>query len=549
MSKAMAIALAIAVLPIVAGTAQAQNPHRAVVTTPQGKLAGQVDAHGVRSFKGIPYAEPPVGDKRWTAPVAAGPWTGVRDARDFGASCYEPAYSPQSLFAVHPPKFSEDCLFLNVWTPSRAAQAPVIVWIHGGGLVKGGSWEPEYDGTHFAEHGVVFVSINYRLGPLGWLALPALSAESPHRASGNYGFLDQIEALRWVRKNIAAFGGDPGNVTIMGESAGGLSVAYLMAIPMARGLFQKVIGESLGIQSAPELKRAGHGLPAAEQIGMAYEKALGAADLKAMRAIDPKTITDHPGYRGGPNIDGWVLPRQVVSTFDLKQQAQVPVLMGFNRNEIYPVLMGFLPPRAPASRQDYEAEIRRRYNDLAPEFLRLYPSSDIRGSMMAAVRDAVFGWSAERIVRDQAQAGLPSYLYFFDHGYPAAEARGYRAFHGSELSYVFGHVGKGANLPANWPLPQGPREKVLSDAMMDYWTSFARSGVPRAGGQPDWPTFAPDQSYMYFAEQPEVRTHPMPGMFSLNEAVLRRELRAGNQPWLGNVGVAAPVLLGPAASH
>ena len=405
MSRAMAIALTMAALPVFSGVVLAADSSQAVITIAQGALAGQVDAHGVRSFKGIPYAEPPVGDKRWTAPVAAGPWKGVRDASDFGASCYETSYSPQSLFYIHQPTLSEDCLFLNVWTPPHAKKAPVIVWIHGGGFVRGGSWEPQYEGTHFAEHGVVFVSINYRLGSLAWLSLPELSEESPHKVSGNYGLLDQIEALRWVKKNIAAFGGDPGNVTIDGESAGGVSMALLMVSPLARGLFQKVIGESLGIQSCAELKQPNHGLPSAEENGMAFEKALGAADLKALRAIDPKTVTEHAGFRGGPNVDGWVIPRQIVDTFDRKEEAMVPVLMGFNRNEIYPVLMGFALNNLPPSSDAYEAEIRKRYGDLAAEFLRLYPSSDIKGSMMAASRDAIFGWSAERIIRDEAKAG------------------------------------------------------------------------------------------------------------------------------------------------
>ena len=459
------ISLATAVLfGLAAAVLAAQK--RVTITAPQGTLAGQVDAHGVRSFKGIPYAEPPVGDKRWTAPVDAGPWKGVRDAREFGASCFETTYSPQSLFFISQPRLSEDCLFLNVWTPPHAKKAPVIVWIHGGGFVRGGSWEPQYEGSHFAEHGVVFVSINYRLGALGFLALPELSVESPHGVSGNYGVLDQIEALKWVKKNIAAFGGDPGNVTIDGESAGGVSIACLMASPLPRGLFQKAIGESLGIQSAPELKQPNHGLPSAEQNGTAFEKALGAADLKALRAIDARTVTEHAGFIGGINIDGWMLPRQLVDIFDRKEEALVPVLMGFNRNEIYPVLAVAFPQdfthQSPDSSQVYAAEIRKRYGDLAPEFLRLYPSSDIKGSMFAASRDAIFGWSAERIVRDEAKAGMPSYLYFFDHGYPAAEARGFHAFHGSEMPYTFGHVGKDAVLPPNWPLPEGPKENGLS---------------------------------------------------------------------------------------
>lgn len=521
---------------------------QAIVTESQGTLAGQVDAHGVRSFKGIPFAEPPVGEKRWTAPVTAGPWKGTRDARQFGADCVQPSYPADSIYADQVPKQSEDCLFLNVWTPPHAKKVPVIVWIFGGGLIRGRTSEPIYDGTRFAEHGVVFVSINYRLGALGWLALPELSAESPHGVSGNYGLLDQIEALKWVKKNIAAFGGDPGNVTIMGESAGGLSVAYLMASPLARGLIQKAIAESLGIQSAAELKQPNHGLPSAEANGTAFEKALGAPDLKALRAIDATAIAEHGGFRGGPNVDGWVLPYQVVEIFDRKEAAQVPVLMGFNRNEIYPGLIGFLPHNLPDSSGAYESEIQKRYGDLAPEFLRLYPASDIKGSTMAAIRDAVFGWSAMRIVRDEAKAGKASYLYFFDHGYPAAQALGYEAFHGSELPFVFGDVGKEAVLPPNWPVPEGAKETALSDAMMDYWTSFARNGVPTAQGQPDWPAYASRKSYMDFAETPEPSTDLMPGMFELDEEVTQRERRAGNQAWLGNVGVAAPVLSGPAAA-
>jgi para-nitrobenzyl esterase len=537
---------ATALFVLVVAALPAQN--QTAITESQGRLAGAVDAHGVRSFKGIPYAEPPVGDKRWTAPVAAGPWKGVRDASEFGASCFETSYSPQSLFFIPQPQLSEDCLFLNVWTPAHAKKAPVIVWIHGGGYVRGGSWEPQYEGTHFAEHGVVFVSINYRLGPLGWLALPELSTESPHGVSGNYGQLDQIEALKWVEKNIAAFGGDPGNVTIDGESAGGVSVALMLASPLARGLFQKVIAESLGIQSAPELKQPNHGLPSAEANGTAFEKALGAADLKALRAIDPKTVTEHAGFRGGPNVDGWMLPAQIVDIFDRKQEALVPVLMGFNRNEIYPVLMGFSPRSLPDS-SVYEAGIQKRYGDLAPEFLRLYPGGDVEASMRAARRDAVFGWSAMRIVRDEAKAGMPSYLYFFDHAYPAAEARGFRAFHGSEMPYTFGHVGKGAVLPPNWPLPDGPKETAFSDAMIAYWTSFARTGVPTAPGQPDWPTYAPNKSYMNFVDTPEPSTNLMPGMFELQEEIVQRARRAADQPWVGAVGPEDPPLAREAPAH
>ena len=526
---------------------QADALHRPVLSTVEGAMAGQAEADGVEAFKGIPYAEPPVGDNRWTAPVAAGAWTGVRDAGDFGASCIQPPWPADSVYNDHPPKFSEDCLFLNVWKPAHARKAPVIVWIHGGSLLRGGSWEPNYDGRNFARQGVVFVSINYRLGPLGWMALPELSAESPRGVSGNYGLLDQIEALKWVRRNVASFGGDPGNVTIMGESAGGLTVAFLLASPLARGLFHKAIGESLGIYSDPELKRAAHGMPSAEQIGTSFQKALGAADLKALRAMDPDTLTlaaPKAGFRSMGNIDGWVLTRQIVDTFDRKEEAIVPVIVGFNRGE-QQTLGG--PPKNPPAPDVYEAEIRKRYGDLAPEFLRLYPASSVSDSMMSAGRDAVFGWGAERIVRNEADAGAPSYLYFFDHDYPAASARGLHAFHASEISYVFGHVGdQASSAMPNWPRPEGPAETALSNAMISYWTTFARTGAPTAPGQPDWPTFAPGRRYMHFVQTPTPSTDLMPGMFTLNETVMQRRRAAGDQSWAGNVGVAAP---DPAAPH
>jgi len=532
---------------IAQATIAAPAAAQTLVTIAQGALAGRVDQHGVRSFKGIPYAAPPVGDRRWTAPMPAAGWKGVRDASRFGPNCIQPSWPPKLIYNDGLSNFNEDCLFLNVWAPAHARNAPVIVWIYGGSLIFGGTSEPYYDGSTFAEHGVVFVSMNYRLGVLGWLALPALSAESPHGVSGNYGLLDQIAALGWVRHNIAAFGGNPDDVTIMGESAGGLSVAYLLASPLARGLFQKAIGESLGIYSEPELKRAAHGLPSAEETGIRIEKSLHAAGLGALRAMDATALNMaalRAGFDPTGTIDGWSLPRQLVDTYDRKEEAHVPVLMGFNAGEIQ-TLPGFLPP-LPSSSAVYESEIRARYRDLAPEFLRLYPSQDVRASMLAAGRDAIFGWGAERIVRDEATLGEPAYLYYFDNDYAAARAMGLHAFHASEIPFVFGRVGSNAPKLAYWPRAQGAGEEALSNAMIAYWTSFARSGVPRAPGQPDWPTFAPRKSYMHFAQKPEVATDLMPGMYSLNEEVMQRRRRAGNQQWRDDVGVAAPVLPPPA---
>jgi len=461
---ALLLAASLAAATGIASVPSARGP---LVTTAQGALVGRIDARGVRSFKGIPYAKPPVAEMRWRPPVAASGWKGVRDAGHFGAGCIQPPWPAKSVYNDRVTDFSENCLFLNVWAPAHARKAPVIEWIYGGGYVFGSTQEPLYDGSHFAAHGVVFVSMNYRLGALGWLALPALSAESPHGVSGNYGLLDTIAALQWIKRNIAAFGGDPGNVTIMGESAGGVSVTYLLASPLAHGLFEKAIGESLGIASVPELKRADHGLPSAEAIGSRIEKAVHAASLQALRAMDAKRLNDaalQAGYLPAGTIDGWVLPRQVIESLDSGEEAHVPVLMGFNAGEIQ-TLPAFLPP-LPSSSALYGKEIRARYGALAPEFLRLYPAAHVRSSMMAAVRDAIFAWGAERIVRDEAAVGEPSYLYFFDHDYPAAHAEGLRAFHASEIPYVFGQIGPDAPGLPNWPRARGPTEKALSEAMI-----------------------------------------------------------------------------------
>jgi para-nitrobenzyl esterase len=384
------------------------------------------------------------------------------------------------------------------------------------------------------------VSINYRLGVLGYLAHPALSAESPLGVSGNYGLLDQIEALRWVRRNIAAFGGDPANVTIAGESAGGLSVMYLLAAPPARGLFAKAISESGYMVSTPELKQAKFGAPSAEAAGVALAAKLHAPDLAALRAMDARTLTTAAavaGYAPYGVIDGRTLPRQLVETFDRGEQAPVPLLAGFNSGEIRS--LRFLAPPRPASAAAYEAAIRERYGDLADDVLRLYPATDPEESVLATTRDALYGWSAERLVAKQTALGQPAYLYFFDHGYPAADAAGLHGFHASELPYVFGTAER---LPAHWPKPPATTaETALSEAMIGYWTSFARTGAPTAAGAPAWPAYGARHAYMAFAEAPHRGTQFMPGMYALHEqAVCRR--RRQDMAWNWNVGVVSPRL-------
>lgn len=509
-----------------------------VVNAPAGSVRGTAEG-GLRVFKGIPYAEPPVGTQRWRAPVAKAKWAGVRDATEFGPACFQPESKLNNIYAGNPMPMSEDCLSLNIWTPDHARNAPVFFWIYGGALWGGASRDPMYDGAALARRGIVVVSINYRLGPLGWLAHPGLSAENPQGLSGNYGLLDQIEALRWVKRNISSFGGNPSNVTIAGESAGGLSVMYLLASPPARGLFAKAIAESAYMISTPELKTARYGAPSAEAAGVALGDKLKAPTIEALRAMDPSKLTAEAaaaGFAPFGAVDGKILPRQLVDVFDRGEQAHVPILAGFNAGEIRSLMV--LAPPAPANADEYVKSIRAKYGDLADEFLRLYPASNMKESILAATRDGLYGWTAERLVKKQAEVGAASYLYLFDHSYPAADEAGLHAFHASELPYVFGTF---HGTPPLWPkVPDTERERALSGAMIDYWTSFARGGRPQSPHAAAWPTFAPAGTYMHFVDVPKVETELMPGMYKLNEEVMCRRRAAGNQPWNWNVGLASP---------
>jgi para-nitrobenzyl esterase len=535
--------IALACLALASPAAAQLSPP--AVDAPAGALEGTADG-AIRVFKGIPYALPPVQGRRWRAPAPMPRWQGVRDAAEFGPACIQPQSRLSSIYSSdHPLPASEDCLTLNIWAPADARGAPVFFWIHGGALVSGSSREAMYDGKRLAGRGVVVVSINYRLGVLGWLAHPALGAETPQRISGNYGLLDQVAALRWVRANIAAFGGDPANVTIAGESAGGLSVMYLLESPLARGLFHKAIAQSAYMVSMPELKRSVFGMPSGEAAGQMLAGALQAPDIAAMRGMDAQTLTNTAATLFAPFgvVDGLVLPQQMVSAFDEGRQAPVPLLAGFNQGEIRSLTV--LAPKAPATAADYEAGIRERYGDLADEFLRLYPAADYKESILATTRDALYGWTAERLARKQTALGQPAFLYLFDHGYPAADDAGLHAFHAAELPFVFGTFDR---TPPRWPrVPDTPAERALSDAMLDYWTSFARTGRPSAASAPDWAAFGSAGAYMHFADTPRLATGLMPGMYALNEAVMCRRKATGTISWNWNVGLAAPKLPAKAA--
>jgi len=545
-----AMTVAVTVALCVAAPATAADSDGAVANTTGGQVSGKPLADGMVVFRGIPYASPPVGGLRWRPPQPAAPWSGVRDATAFAPACMQPLSPRGALYADDPPKMSEDCLYLNVWKPAGAAKAPVMVWIHGGALQAGNLAGPLFDGAGLAKQGVLVVSMNYRLGVFGFLAHPQLTAESPKHSSGNYGLEDQIAALIWVRMNIAQFGGDPDNVTIFGQSAGGLSAMDLMASPLARGLFQKAIVQSAYMVSYPELSRARFGQPSAEGVGGLVAGALHAADIRDLRAL-PADVMEKDALAVGfvplPTVDGWVLPHQIVETLDRGEQAPVPLLVGFNAGEIRS-LRG-LAPRDPKTSADYEAEVRRRYRDLADAYLKLYPSTDIEESVIAATRDGLYGWTAERMATKQAAIGQPTFLYLFEHSYPAATALKLDAFHASELPYEFGQIGPGGHLTANWPAPPDtPQEAALSSAIISYWTSFARTGVPAAPDQPVWAPFTPGGAYMDFAAQPKASTDLMPGMYALHEEVITRRRHAGNQNWFANVGLASPVVPAAAAA-
>ena len=510
-----------------------------IVDAPAGQMRGEA-LDGLTVYRGLPYAQPPVGERRWRPPAELPRWEGVRDATRFGPSCIQPVRRTESIYADDVGPTSEDCLSLNIWAPENAENAPVFVWIYGGALTSGASRLAMYDGAALARQGLVVVSINYRVGVLGWLAHPGLSAESDDRISGNYGLLDQVAALRWINRNIAAFGGDPSQVTIAGESAGALSVMYLMASPRAHGLFHRAIAQSAYMLSAPELREARYGAPPAEAVGTWLQGQLQADGIGALRAMDPQEITEAAArarYIPWGTIDGAVLPRQIVDIFDRGEQAPVPILAGFNEGEIRSLRV-LLPP-IPDDAETYEAAIRTGYGDLADTFLRHYPADDIEESMLATTRDAMYGWTAERLAAAQTSVGHPGFLYYFDHGYPAAEAAGLHAFHAAELPYVFGTFRTTA---PSWPeIPRTEGEESLSRAMTGYWASFARTGRPEAVGQPAWRPYGENQAYMRFAAAPEAANDLLPGHYELHEEVVCRR-RAGDVGWTWNVGIIAPPL-------
>lgn len=458
----------------------------------------------VRIYKGIPFAAPPVGDLRWRAPRAVQPWHDVKQTTAFKPVCMQPdPLGGNSLFTTlfftpSRPQ-SEDCLYLNVWSSAApSANAPVMVWIPGGGFRGGTASDPFYDGEALARRGVVVVSINYRLFRFGFLAHPALTAESQDHASGNYGLMDQIAALRWVRANIRQFGGDPGKVTIFGQSAGGYSVVYLIASPLAKGVFQRAISESGGGFTPNRVgSLLGHSLQSlssAEQVGEALGKELGAPSVEALRKVAAEKIMSAPladRYDGAlPIVDGYVLPDTVQNIFARGAQNDVPAIIGSNANE------GSLFPSLHTLRA-FRDFARTHFGADADAFLKLYPAHDDDTATLAsqtANRETLAAWGTWKWARVQGAAGKsPVYYYYFSRKPPAPAAERFveglgakaGAYHGAEIAYVFGHF-----YPASWAWSADDR--AYSRKIQDYWVNFAKTGNPSGPDLPAWPAFDPN---------------------------------------------------------
>jgi para-nitrobenzyl esterase len=485
-------------------TAVASKPAGEPVKIDTGLVQGVAasETGDVVVFRGIPYAAPPVGDLRWRPPQPAKAWDGVRECAKFGAAAPQivsPLLSSFPGMSLGVPT-SEDCLYLNVWAPTYKSgeKLPVMVWVHGGGYTFGADSQPLYEATNLSRRGVVVVGMNYRLGVLGFLAHPALNAESEKGVSGNYGLLDQIEALRWVQKNIAAFGGDPERVTVFGESAGGNSVYSLLLSPLAKGLFQRAIPESGGTLNFAQLKRSAYGREPAEQQGIAFAKkcsvADGAGQLAALRALPVDVLLKsvpgldgsrminfrNTGMRLAPIVDGYVIPDDPMTLFQQGAVNAVPMIVGANGNE---GSMFTLVSKLPANAEAFDAILNRDFGSkFAATFKELYPPAQAKKSVTDLMGDFSFVDSARFVARNYEHAHAPAYLYNFSHVAAGSLGKMLGAHHGSEIAFVFDNLQLGKE--------HSPADLKVRDAMIGYWVQFAATGNPNKAGLPEWPAYS-----------------------------------------------------------
>jgi para-nitrobenzyl esterase len=468
-----------------------------MVVIDSGSIQGVAQDDGVTAFKNIPFAASPVGDLRWKAPQPVAAWEGVRDCTQFGPMCPQPDYPKESIYWIDPlPQSEADCLNLNVWTATDRGDdlRPVMVWIHGGALTRGSGRLPRYDGANLVKKGVVVVTINYRLGALGFLAHPELTAESDHESSGVYGVLDQIAALEWVQRNIEALGGDPSRVTIFGESAGSWSVCTLQASPLAAGLFHGVIGESGGtFQTMNALSETRHGHDSSESGGLRFQEALGAADLAEMRStpVDDLVEASTTGFGWRPAVDGWVIPDEIYTIFSQGKHNDVPVIVGSNADEGTALLGDGYPKSVDA----LKAIARRRYGDRADEFMKAYSAEtadEAQDAYMASFRDEWFTWQMRTWARLTKNGDAPAYLYYFSRVPPQPGSDRLGAYHAAEIPYVFNnlHTSK---------FDLNDAEYEFADQVSDYWVNFAKTGDPNGEGLLRWRAYAEeDEHYLAF---------------------------------------------------
>ena len=514
------------------GTEQASEPPQpapivAELAVTGGMVRGVVAEHGLKQYHGIPYAAAPTGERRWAAPQPVQPWTDVRDASQPSPACMQPEGVGGELYGQTGFAMSEDCLTLNVWT--RATHVgeglPVMVWIHGGGLTTGtGSL---YPGEQLTAKGVVLVTINYRLGPFGFLAHPALSLEE-HGVSGNQGLRDQIAALHWVRDNITAFGGDAGNVTIFGESAGSRSTSLLQASPLARGLFHRVIGQS-GSAFKPMWLRdqATSYAASAETIGIRFVLALAGensdptfADLRTVPAqAILETFQSHPDFSNTESlaiVDGEVIPEEVAAIFAAGKQADVPVLIGTNSDEG----SAFVPMLAPLfgkGAAGFGTYVQVALPEAAGQVAELYPASNEQEAerfWSDFFGDATFGYPIRAWARGMENVTSDAYLYWFTWWPPVADREQLRAFHAAEIGYVFGNLSLFNAAPAD-------EDRDLSDLMARIWVQFAKTGNPNGPGLPEWPAYTRgNEAYMEIGKDTGAKSHLRMAQMALVERAL-----------------------------
>jgi para-nitrobenzyl esterase len=491
MQVGMKLVCALAAAGLALGISVRASADSLTVKVEQGKVHGKTINDGkVKAFLGLPYAAPPVGDLRWRAPQAAAKWKGERDATKYGASCAQNHVFDDMVF--QDAGASEDCLFLNVFAPADASKGsalPVMFWIHGGGYSGGGSSEPRHNGDFLPTKGVVLVTINYRLGVFGFLATGDLAKEGDG-AAGNYGLMDMVAALQWVKGNIAKFGGDPKNVTIFGESAGSFAVSSLMASPMAKGLFAKAIGES-GAAFGDTL--ATETLEARERKDGEWVASLGVNDLTGLRALPTAKILEAAGAKGAvhfsEDIDGRFLTEPVPSTYAAGKQAHVPLLAGWNRDE-----GSFLANGMTAEK--WKAYAAEHFGDRAEEFLKLYPGDTDEQAVTSATAyggDSFIAFGTWKWIEAHRNTGdSPVYRYHLELAAPPSKFHpGSFAFHSDDIEYVFGTLDTRPG--AVWR----PEDRKLSEEMMSYWTNFAKNGDPNGPGLPTWPKYDKDDSLIH----------------------------------------------------